>query len=52
LPALAARIVAYRQAHGSFERVDDLVAVDGIGPRTVEGLREAATTQPNRGEDQ
>ena len=43
-PALAARIIAHRAAHGSFASIDDLVAVDGIGPQTVEGLRDRATT--------
>jgi competence ComEA-like helix-hairpin-helix protein len=41
-PALAARIVAYRTEHGLFRTVDDLTAVKGIGPTTVEGLRESA----------
>lgn len=34
-PRMAARILAYRQAHGSFARVDDLVRVRGIGPKTL-----------------
>ncbi len=42
--ALAARILAYRAEHGPFRTLDDLVAVRGIGPATVDGLREAATT--------
>jgi competence ComEA-like helix-hairpin-helix protein len=41
--ALAARIIAYRSDHGPFRSVDDLVGVSGIGPRTVDGLREFAT---------
>jgi competence ComEA-like helix-hairpin-helix protein len=41
-PALAARIVAYRTEHGPFRTVDDLKAVKGIGPDTVDGLRESA----------
>lgn len=31
-PALAARIVAYREAHGDFTTMQDLAAVPGIGP--------------------
>ena len=31
-PALAARIVEYRTAHGAFATMDDLGAVPGIGP--------------------
>lgn len=38
-PALAARIVADRDAHGPFHTLDDLRRVRGIGPKTVEGLR-------------
>jgi competence protein ComEA len=33
--AYAARIVAYREAHGPFEKAEDLTAVEGIGPATV-----------------
>ena len=51
-PALAARILAYRKEHGSFASLDDLALVDGIGTRTVEGLRDRATagaeSQPGR----
>ncbi len=42
-PALAARIVAHRDAHGPFETLDSLARVPGIGPRTVEALRPYAT---------
>lgn len=38
-PSLAARIVEYRARHGPFRRVEDLLAVPGIGPRTLERLR-------------
>lgn len=31
-PALAARIVAYRDAWGPFDRVEDIMEVSGIGP--------------------
>lgn len=36
----AAAIVAYREANGPFERVDDLVNVKGIGEKTLEKNRE------------
>ncbi len=39
-PALAARIIAYRQAHGGFSSVDDLGQVGGIGPKTLAGLKD------------
>ena len=42
-PALAARIVAYRTAHGPFRTVDELGEVGGIGPKTLEGLRDLVT---------
>lgn len=38
-PALAARIVEYRTAHGGFRSVDELQQVDGIGPKRFEALR-------------
>jgi competence protein ComEA len=34
-PALSGRIVAYRDAHGPFSKVDDLVQVRGIGEKTL-----------------
>ena len=37
-PKMAARIIAYREAHGSFRRVQDLVRVRGIGTKTLERL--------------
>jgi comEA protein len=44
-PAYAARIVAYRENHGPFERPEDLTAVKGIGPATVEKLRPYVTCE-------
>lgn len=38
-PVLARRIVAYRDRAGPFHRVDDLLQVEGIGPRLLERLR-------------
>ncbi len=38
-PVLARRIVEYRRAHGRFERLEDLLEVQGIGPRMLERLR-------------
>lgn len=38
-PALAQRIVEHRAKHGRFRRVEDLDAVKGIGPKTLERLR-------------
>ena len=33
-------IIAYRDEHGPFRDLDDLLAVDGIGPRIIEQNRE------------
>ena len=38
-PALARRIVAFREQHGPFRRVDDLLEVPGIGPVLLQRLR-------------
>lgn len=42
-PALASRIVAWRDEHGRFTSVDDLLAVPGIGDAILAGLRELVT---------
>lgn len=42
-PAKASAIVAYREENGSFQSVDDLVKVPGIGERSLEQLREQVT---------
>lgn len=42
-PALAQRITAYREQHGGFRRVEDLLKVPGIGPAKLEAIRELAT---------
>ena len=38
-PARAASIVSFRERNGPILFVDDLTAIDGIGPATVDGLR-------------
>lgn len=40
-PALARRILEYREAHGGFRSVDELGEVDGIGEKRLEALRQA-----------
>jgi competence protein ComEA len=42
-PAKAAAIVAYREQHGPFKTVDDLLLVKGIGEATLEKNRERLT---------
>lgn len=44
-PALAARILAYRQAHGPFASIEELAHVQGIGPKTLERLGEDLTVR-------
>lgn len=39
-PALAERILAWREENGRFRSVDDLLAVPGIGEKLLEGLRD------------
>ena len=42
-PAMAARILAWREANGRFASVDDLRNVAGIGDATFDGLRDLVT---------
>ncbi|MFQ5530261.1 MAG: helix-hairpin-helix domain-containing protein [Gemmatimonadota bacterium] len=44
-PALAARIAAARDRNGRFKELDDLVGIPGIGPKTMEILRDEAYVQ-------
>ncbi len=39
-PALAQRIIDYREANGRFRSVDDLRSVTGIGEKTFDGLKD------------
>jgi comEA protein len=42
-PSYAQRIIEYREANGPFSSIDDLDLVQGIGPATIEKLRDKAT---------
>ena len=42
----AEAIVAWRERHGPFQRVEDLRKVHGIGPRTVEANRAVIVVGP------
>mgnify|MGYP001586690948 CR=1 FL=1 len=44
-PALAKRILDYRQRHGRFNHPEDLLRVEGIGPKTYEALKEYVTVR-------
>ena len=43
-PELAQRILDYRQAHGPFAQIEDLLDVPGIGSGILEEIREEITT--------
>ena len=48
-PVTADRIVAYREKHGPFKSVEELVAVRGIGPKTLESFRDRITVGAGQG---
>jgi competence protein ComEA len=41
-PETAKKIIAYRDEHGPFTSIDQLLEVPGIGQKTLDGLRESA----------
>jgi competence protein ComEA len=43
-PVLAGRIIEYRELHGRFSTIDQLLEVEGISRSTVDGLRDLVTT--------
>lgn len=42
-PAMAARIIEWRDANGRFTAVEDLMSVSGVGEKTFEQLRDLVT---------
>jgi competence protein ComEA len=44
-PSTAQAIIEYRDANGPFVTIDDLVEVPGIGPATLENLRELISVE-------
>ncbi len=42
-PARAADIIKYREQHGFFKDIEELVEIPGIGPKTLENLRDHIT---------
>lgn len=42
-PKTAEAIIAYRESHGPFRRVEDLLQVKGIGPKKLEAVRNLIT---------
>ena len=49
-PVKANAIVSYREQHGPFRSVEELVRVPGIGERSLEQLREQITVGEGRSE--
>ena len=45
-PKLARRIVAFREKHGPFRRVEDLLALRGIGHKKWKAIRPYLSVQP------
>jgi competence protein ComEA len=45
-PTMAQRIIAYREAHGPFARIEDLQEVEGIGPRRYADLAPLIAVEP------
>jgi competence protein ComEA len=45
-PAIAARIVEFREDNGPFGSIDELARVDGISARMVDELRDLITARP------
>ncbi len=44
-PVLAGRIVEYRESNGPFGSADELMEIEGIGPKILEGLRDQISIQ-------
>lgn len=42
-PALAQRIIQYREQHGGFHSIQELQEVSGIGPKRFEALKDSIT---------
>lgn len=44
-PVIAERIIEYREEHGQFETIEDLINVKGIGEKTIENIRDEITVE-------
>ena len=50
-PVLAKKIVDYRVKNGYFQSVQNLIEVQGIGPKTLERMKGLITVKPIGGAD-
>ena len=44
-PKYAQRIIDYRETHGAFEQIEDIMKVKGIGPKTFEANKDRLTVE-------
>ena len=44
-PKYAQRIIDYRETHGPFDKIEDLMKVKGIGPKTFEANKDVITVE-------
>jgi competence protein ComEA len=44
-PKYAQRIIEYREAHGPFEKIEDITKVKGIGPKTFNANKSIMTVE-------
>ena len=44
-PQYAQRIIDYRETYGPFEKIEDIMKVKGIGPKTFEANKERLTVE-------
>ena len=45
-PTTAQNIIAYRNAHGPFQQIEDILNVPGIGPSTFDSIQDLITAGP------
>jgi competence protein ComEA len=45
-PAKAEAIIKYRDEHGSFKSIDELLNIKGIGPKVLENIKEEVEITP------
>ncbi len=44
-PSLAKEVIAYRESHGAFAAIEDLLLVPGIGPAKLAALQDLVCVQ-------